>query len=313
MGKKKEYLRGQGIPESLITEIKEFRLKYPLEGHEIDAEALRTRVPNPETLYIGHKVLTQAITAILEGDHIILEGEKSSGKNVLANVLAWLFGRPTWTSSCHVQVDESKLVGTETFRNNEVTFREGHVLRAMKNSGWFIADEVNFSRPEAISVLYSATDFRGEIDVSGYSKVHGHPAYRVIGTMNYGYSGTRELNEAFADRFVVIHCGGMEEEELIAFLGGQYPSINEYHLGVFAGVYLDLQKKAVNSEISTRSVSLRGMLDALACIQRGLKPLWAMEIGCINKAFDPYERTVVEDTVKTRIPEKWEAADALIS
>ncbi len=53
-----------------------------------------------------------------------------------------------------------------------------------------------------------------------------------------------------------------------------------------------------------RSVSLRGLLDAMDCMQRGLKPLWAFEVGLINKAFDPYERTVVSDTVKTRIPEK---------
>jgi MoxR-like ATPase len=306
----KEYLRSQGVSESLIAGLKEFRRINRLQESELDSEVLKGRIPLPQTPYIGGRVLTMAISALLEGKHIILEGEKSSGKNVLANMLAYMFQRPTWTSSCHVQVDESKLVGSETFRNNEVTFREGHVVRAMKNGGFFIADEVNFSRPEAVSVLYSATDFRGEVDISGYSKVIGHPAYRVIATMNYGYSGTRELNEAFADRFVVIHCGGMDEDELKDFLLKNYPTVNDYHLGIFAGVYMDLQKKAENSEISTRAVSLRGLLDALACMERGLKPLWALEIGLINKAFDPYERTVVSDTVKTRIPEKWEASEA---
>lgn len=305
-----EYLRSQGVSEPLIKDLKAYRLKYSYQEADRDGEVLKKRIPQPETVYIGGKVLTMAISALLEGKHIILEGEKSSGKNVLANMLAFLFRRPIWTSSCHVQVDESKLVGSETFRNNEVSFREGHVVRAMKNGGFFIADEVNFARPEAVSVLYSATDFRGEVDISGYSKVVGHPAYRVIATMNYGYSGTRELNEAFADRFIVIHCGGMDEEDLKDFLQSQFPTLNAYHLEIFTGVYMDLQQKAQNSEISTRAVSLRGLLDALACMRRGLKPLWAMEICLINKAFDPYERTVVGDTVKTRIPESWEAAEA---
>jgi len=305
----RHYLETQGIEEKLITEIKMFRAKYKLSENNPDDQVLKSRIPVPDTMYLGAKVLKMAIVAILEGKHIILEGEKSSGKNVLANTLAYIFERPIWTSSCHVQVDESKLVGSETFRNNEVSFREGHVVKAMKNGGFFIADEVNFSRPEAISVLYSATDFRGEVDISGYSKVIGHPAYRVIATMNYGYSGTRELNEAFADRFVVIHCGSMEEEELKGFIRSNFSDLNEYHLGIFAGVFMDLQKKAQNSEISTRSVSLRGIIDSIACMRRGLKPLWALEMGLANKAFDSYERAVVFDTIKSRIPESWTDED----
>lgn len=34
------------------------------------------------------------------------------------------------------------------------------------------------------------------IDVPGYDKIDLHPAARFIGTMNYGYAGTKELNEA---------------------------------------------------------------------------------------------------------------------
>jgi len=309
----RQYLESQGIQKELISDIKVFKAKYKFDDNNPDYQVLRTRIPVPSTMYIGTKVLTMAIAAILEGRHIILEGEKSSGKNVLANTLAYIFERPIWTSSCHVHVDESKLVGSETFRNNEVSFKEGHIVKAMKNGGFFIADEVNFSRPEAISVLYSATDFRGEVDISGYSKVIGHPAYRVIATMNYGYSGTRELNEAFADRFVVIHCGNMEEEELENFLRNNFTDLNEFHLRMIAGVLIDLQKKAQNSEISTRSVSLRGILDSIACISRGLKPLWALEMGLANKAFDPYERTVVFDTIKSRIPELWTYKDVFRS
>lgn len=42
------------------------------------------------------------------------------------------------------------------------------------------------------------------IDVPGYERIELHPATRFIGTMNYGYAGTRELNEALVSRFLVI-------------------------------------------------------------------------------------------------------------
>ena len=53
-------------------------------------------------------------------------------------------------------------------------------------------------------MLHAALDFRRVIDIPGYERVRLHEATRFIGTMNYGYAGTRELNEALASRFLVI-------------------------------------------------------------------------------------------------------------
>ena len=39
-----------------------------------------------------------------------------------------------------------------------------------------------------------------------------HPATRFIGTMNYGYAGTRELNEALVSRFLVIDMPALTEK-----------------------------------------------------------------------------------------------------
>ncbi len=45
-------------------------------------------------------------------------------------------------------------------------------------------------------MLHAALDFRRVLDVPGYCPVPLDDAARFIGTMNYGYAGTRELNEA---------------------------------------------------------------------------------------------------------------------
>ena len=77
----------------------------------------------------------------------------------------------------------------------------------------------------------------------------------------------------------------------------------------FAGLFLDLQKKADNSEISTKAIDLRGMLAALKLIRGGLKPSLAVAMGITNKNFDLFEREMVEDIVRTRIPESWSASE----
>ena len=52
------------------------------------------------------------------------------------------------------------------------------------------------AKNDAIVVLHSALDYRRVIDVPGYERINLHPATRFIGTMNYEYAGTKELNEA---------------------------------------------------------------------------------------------------------------------
>ena len=77
----------------------------------------------------------------------------------------------------------------------------------------------------------------------------------------------------------------------------------------FIGVFMDLQKKSVNSEISTKSLDLRGLLSAMKIVRAGLSPLAAVQMGVVNKTFDIFEKEIVDDVVRTRIPEEWTKDD----
>ena len=50
-----------------------------------------------------------AASAILEGENLLLTGGKATGKNVLAENLAYVFGRPSYNISFHVNTDSSSL------------------------------------------------------------------------------------------------------------------------------------------------------------------------------------------------------------
>ena len=64
-----------------------------------------------------------AVAALLQGENILLSGGKATGKNILADNLAWLFARPVYTVSFHVNTDSSTLIGTDTFTGGEVRLR----------------------------------------------------------------------------------------------------------------------------------------------------------------------------------------------
>ena len=295
----RSYLQGQGVVDSLIDELAEFRKENVCE------EAYKNRIVIPNTLYVGGKIWTTAITAILQKQHILLRGAKATGKNVLANNLSFACGRPLWDISFHVNMDSSSLIGADTFKNNQVEFRPGAVYQCALYGGFGVLDEVNMAKPEAMAVLHSVTDDRRVIDVPGYDRLKLNDATRFIGTMNYGYAGTRELNEAFASRFVIIDVPQLTDKELTKLLASKYPKADNAVLELYSGLFGDLQKKAENAEISTKAVDLRGMLAALGMTAHGMKPYDALECNIVNKCFDKYERDIVSDVVKTRIPQSW--------
>ena len=298
-----DFLRQQNVSESLLKDIEEFRKQYPVEGD------MRVRIPNPPIPFYGKDILEMSIAALLKGENLLLSGGKATGKNILAENLACIFARPSYNISFHVNVDSAALVGTDTFIDNEVRLRKGMVTLCAENGGFGVFDEINMAKNDAVSVLHAALDYRGIIDIPGYDRIELHPATRFIGTMNYGYAGTKELNEALVSRFMVINMPKQDEDTVQLILKTYFPEIKENALKQFVGLFMDLQLKAEHSEISTKSVDIRGMIGSLKTIQTGLKPTSAVNMGITNKSFDIFEREIVEDIVMTRIPEDWTRDD----
>src|SRR5699024_3514583 len=95
----------------------------------------------------------EAISALLCGENLLLTGPKATGKNVFAENLAAAFGRPVWNISLSIHSDAASLVGSDTFRNGEVVFREGPVSRCARLGGFGVLDEINMAKNEALAVL----------------------------------------------------------------------------------------------------------------------------------------------------------------
>lgn len=303
VNKMDNYLQKLNINENLKKEINSYRENYPV-SHE-----LLYRIPKPDNLYYGDEIWNQAVTALLCGENILLVGHKATGKNIFAENLAAAFGRPKWDISFHVNMDAASLIGMDTFRNGEVTFRPGPVYSAAKSGGFAILDEINMAKSEAMAVLHATLDFRRTIDVPGYDRIDLHPATRFIATMNYGYSGTKELNEALVSRFAVIKMPMISKDNLIKLIQDKFETISEQAAEEFANVFLDLQKKCENSEISSKALDIRGLLDSIALMEKGLEVHTALDMGITNKSFDMYEQTLIKDTIGARISKKIKTED----
>lgn len=298
-----EFLKREGIKRDILQEIEEFRSIYPLE------DSTHYRVPTPTYHYYGKEIWEKALTALLSGENLLLVGPKATGKNVLAENLAAVFSRPEWDISFYLNTDAASLIGTDTFRNGEVTLRHGPIYQCAEMGGFGVLDEINMAKNESLAVLHATLDFRRIIDVPGYDRITLHPATRFIATMNYGYAGTRELNEALMSRFMVINMPLISQENLKKLLLAQYPDLKEVYAEQFCALFEEIRKKCESGEISTKALDLRGLIASIKLIRNGLNTAQALEMGIINKSTDDFERQLVSDIVAARISGQLTAAD----
>lgn len=289
------YLQDEGIRAEIITQIELFR-----DANQVSD--FSGRVPlEPDFLYFGTDVLENAVSALLLGYNILLTGSKATGKNVLANSLAWILGRPAWDISFHINTDSQSLLGQDTFKHNEVVFRPGPVYQCAQVGGIGILDEINMAKNDAVAVLHALLDQRRVLEVPGYDRLMLHPATRFIATMNFGYAGTRDLNEALASRFLILRMPMISAQNLEKLIRQRHKDINPADLKALVMLFNDLQQKSRAGEITTRPVDLRGLLAALDLMAQGSDVYEAMDMGLTNKSFDEFERQVVSDSIRLHL------------
>ena len=298
-----DFLRQEGIEESIICRIEDFRSQYPAAAED------EYRISVPKYHYYGTDVWKKALTALLAGENILLVGPKATGKNGLAENLSAVFKRPEWNVSFYLNTDAASLIGADTFKDGKVSFRQGPIYKCAAQGGFGILDEINMAKNESLAVLHATLDFRRIIDVPGYDRIELSPCTRFIATMNYGYAGTREINEALASRFMVINMPIISEENLKKLLLTQFPDLTDKYAAQFSGLFHEIRSKCDSSEISTKPLDLRGLLASVLLIKNGLTAGQALELGIINKSFDDFERQLVSDVISARIQPNLTAAD----
>jgi hypothetical protein len=130
-------------------------------------------------------------------------GEAGGGKSTGAKILAQLLGVPYRFMVCSKNTEEGDFTGEfqpeegkNTFKHAEppfmATFLRGGVIEIM---------EPNAAPPNVLIHLNSAMDETRSVIVRKSQQVKRHRNCIIVVTSNVGYSGTRDMNEAWKDRF----------------------------------------------------------------------------------------------------------------
>lgn len=132
------------------------RERVSLPGSVRDAEIYEVVefTADPDAIRLGlalqDGVVEQAITALAGGSHLIFAGPPGTGKSTLAENLAaeatrvhFASGYKTATATADWTTFDTIGGYMPTGNGNELVFREGIVLRSIKEDSWCIVDELN--------------------------------------------------------------------------------------------------------------------------------------------------------------------------
>jgi nitric oxide reductase NorQ protein len=262
--------------------------------------APRELVPSGVEYYPQGEEVKALSYAVAAAKNALLVGPAGTGKSTLIEYLAQSVGAPLVTVSCDVELDKTELLGRPEIRGGDTVWVDGPVTMAMRRGYWLVFDEVNMAKPEVLSVLHAVLDHRRRLVLkeNGNELIRAHPNFRVFATMNPGYEGTGELNQAFKDRFgVVLAVGYMppgEEVRLVVKKTG----IDRETARLMVKAANDTRRMVENGEIG-EPISPRTLLEWAQAIREGYPPLRAAEFTVLDKiARDKAEREDVENVLK---------------
>lgn len=182
--------------------------------------------PFAKDLVLPPHTIARAVAALSAGKHLLLVGPPGTAKTELAHFIAQAAKRRGYIAGAHVATASADWTTFDTIggyalqKDSSLKFREGALLRAVKQWQWLIVDELNRADVdrafgELMTVLAGrAVDTSFEADDGKVVKIglapdatHATPrTFRVIATMNtWDKTSLFRLSHAVQRRFAIVH------------------------------------------------------------------------------------------------------------
>jgi nitric oxide reductase NorQ protein len=208
----------QDAPETTITPQK------PIEKEPVKEERAETKMPVIEAMkdyvptsngwrpYIERKIEDKTDFEILETLYrdkkpLLIIGDSGVGKTAFVHHFAYKKGLPLMRHNLNGGSKVDDFVGQWTpTKEGGFKWEDGVLTTFVRNGGVFVVDEINSASAEMLFFLHSLLDDDRKIVLvqKDGEVIKAHKDFFFISTMNPDYEGTKPLNQALQDRFVIM-------------------------------------------------------------------------------------------------------------
>lgn len=207
----------------------------------------------PENLeYLCNAVTNEDVLSVL------FHGPAGTGKTMNCKLICQECRLPLMeTINCTENLDEFVL-GKYIPEGDRIIFKESYVTKAIREGGAVVFEEINFARPQYLSFLNSLLDDNGFVRLDNGEVVRRHRNFRFFATMNVGYFGTRELNQALYNRFnTVFEIKELDDNAIRRMLIARVPQSRQHvtkMLKVYHKIKKAIEKEGLDIVISPRNL-----------------------------------------------------------
>ncbi|CUM68425.1 uncharacterized protein PRCAT00006148001 [Priceomyces carsonii] len=149
---------------------------------------------------------------------VLIQGPTSAGKTSMINYLANITGHKFVRINNHEHTDLQEYLGTYiSDSTGKLVFKEGILVRALREGHWIVLDELNLAPTDVLEALNRLLDDNRELFIPETQEVvHPHPDFMLFATQNPPgiYGGRKILSRAFRNRFLELHFDDIPQDEL---------------------------------------------------------------------------------------------------
>lgn len=184
---------------------------------------------------------------------ILIEGPTSSGKTSSVEYLAKRTGHQFIRINNHEHTDIQEYIGSYVSDplTGKLVFRDGLLVRALRNGDWIVLDELNLAPTDVLEALNRLLDDNRELVIPETQEVvRPHPHFMLFATQNPPglYAGRKVLSRAFRNRFLEVHFEDVPQVELESILCQRCRIAPSYGKKI-VNVFHELQKRRQSTRV----------------------------------------------------------------
>ena len=199
------------------------------------------------------KLIDLARIVVTKRFPVLIEGPTSSGKTSSIEYLARRTGHRFVRINNHEHTDIQEYLGTYVSdpETGKLVFKDGLLVRALRNGDWIVLDELNLAPTDVLEALNRLLDDNRELVIPETQEVvRPHPHFMLFATQNPPglYAGRKVLSRAFRNRFLEVHFEDVPQGELETILC-QRCRIAPSYASRIVSVFQELQRRRQSSRI----------------------------------------------------------------